>query len=334
SIGTVDRVLHHRGRVRPEVEERIRKLLKTTNYRTNVYARNLVLGKTYRFGVVLPLEQQDSGYWQKSAESLHRAAESLASHHVRLQYYHFNKFSPESFQEALDKVRAESLDGLLSVPGFADQLIQFTQTCRIPLVVFGATATDIPCISCIGQDAEQSGFLAGRLMQLSVKNKARVAVIRVLPIDEHIEVRARGFESFFKDNSSIGLSSYEIKGNSDHQQFGALFRRILKENDHLQGIFVTNVNAHKLAVQIEEAGLAGQIHLIGYDLIDENIHFLKQGVIDFLINQRPERQSYEGIMSLFRHVVLKEAVNERLTMQIDIIVKENVDYYQDIREKL
>jgi len=51
-------------------------------------------------------------------------------------------------------------------------------------------------------------------------------------------------------------------------------------------------------------------------------------VIDFLINQPPERQGCEGIHALQWHVVLKRPVPKKIFMQLDIVTKENVDYYQ------
>ena len=70
SAGTVDRVIHKRGKVKPEVEERIRRVMDELNYKPNVFARNLVLGKTFTFGVLMPMENQDSGYWGKSFKGL------------------------------------------------------------------------------------------------------------------------------------------------------------------------------------------------------------------------------------------------------------------------
>jgi len=42
---------------------------------------------------------------------------------------------------------------------------------------------------------------------------------------------------------------------------------------------------------------------------------------------RVEMQGYWAIYTLFRHVVLKEHVDGRINMPIDIIAKENVDFY-------
>lgn len=72
-----------------------------------------------------------------------------------------------------------------------------------------------------------------------------------------------------------------------------------------------------------------EIQLIGYDLIEENIRYLKEGVIDFLISQNPELQGYRGVYSLYRRVVLNEPTKKRITMQLNIVTKENVDYLSE-----
>ena len=45
SIGTVDRVIHNRGRVAKKTEEKIKKIIKELDFKPNIYARNLKLKK-------------------------------------------------------------------------------------------------------------------------------------------------------------------------------------------------------------------------------------------------------------------------------------------------
>ena len=76
--------------------------------------------------------------------------------------------------------------------------------------------------------------------------------------------------------------------------------------------------------------LKTDIKVVGYDLIEKNVRYLKSGVIDILISQQSERQGYQALYMLFRHVVLKEKVPGRLWTPLEIITKENVDYRQVI----
>lgn len=46
SRGTVDRVIHQRGRVAPEVEKRIRDIMDENDYHPNMLGRDLAVSKT------------------------------------------------------------------------------------------------------------------------------------------------------------------------------------------------------------------------------------------------------------------------------------------------
>ena len=55
--------------------------------------------------------------------------------------------------------------------------------------------------------------------------------------------------------------------------------------------------------------------------------YLQEDKIDFLINQNPNDQGYLGVMSIFKHLILKEKVEQIQYLPLDIVVKENVKYY-------
>jgi LacI family transcriptional regulator len=67
--------------------------------------------------------------------------------------------------------------------------------------------------------------------------------------------------------------------------------------------------------------------LIGYDLLEQTQQFLKKGVIDFLISQKPREQGYKSVMALFNYLVMKKQVIKDQFLPIDIITKENIDFY-------
>jgi LacI family transcriptional regulator len=56
---------------------------------------------------------------------------------------------------------------------------------------------------------------------------------------------------------------------------------------------------------------------------------LKDGDIDFLICQKPGEQAYKGIMSLYQHIVLNSGADRMQFMPIDIITKENYQFYKN-----
>ena len=54
SKGTVDRVLHKRGKVSPASLEKVNEVLKVIDYEPNLIARNLKNNKVYRISILLP----------------------------------------------------------------------------------------------------------------------------------------------------------------------------------------------------------------------------------------------------------------------------------------
>ena len=54
---------------------------------------------------------------------------------------------------------------------------------------------------------------------------------------------------------------------------------------------------------------------------------MKQGYISCLIGQRPGLQGYCGVRALCSNVVFKKQVQDTRYMPIDILIKENIDFY-------
>ena len=330
SIGTVDRVLHKRGRVSPATEKRILGIIKKLEYKPNIFARNLKLAKTFVFGVLMPQPAQDSAYWTLPLKGVARAEAELHSQRVRIRRFFYNKRSEASFYRVRRKIMAASLDGLLVAPVSSRPFERFLRDVspRLSCVFFDSFIPGIPHLASIGQDSFQSGVLSGRLMRWLVTEPGHVAAIRVLPRDYHIDDRVKGFLSYCRECPHVTAEIYDFEPDGAQGAADRLFDRIFRLHPDLRGIFVSNASTHRAAAYVKSRGAAGRIHIIGYDLIDENVRFLREGVIDFLISQQPERQGYEGVTTLFRHVFLKEAVPKKVMMQIDIVTSENVDFYR------
>jgi LacI family transcriptional regulator len=87
-------------------------------------------------------------------------------------------------------------------------------------------------------------------------------------------------------------------------------------------VFVPNSRVYVVAKFIKENNLIG-IRIVGYELLKQNLEFLNDGVVDFLIHQKPEDQGYLGINHLYKKSVLKEPVADLHYMPLEIIVQEN-----------
>jgi len=70
------------------------------------------------------------------------------------------------------------------------------------------------------------------------------------------------------------------------------------------------------------------VQIMGYDMVPKNAECVRQGSISFLIAQHGYMQGYECVESLFDAIVLKKEVEPVNYMPIELLTKENIDFYR------
>jgi LacI family transcriptional regulator len=330
SIGTVDRVLHDRGRVSEETRTRVQRIVRELGYRPNIHARNLSLDKIYRFAVVMPRLSQDSEYWKFPAKGIDKACQELEMYKVSATYFLFDRYSNISFGHAFQEALRSKPDGLLIAPVLSQKAEELIPSIPqgLPYVFFDSTIPGTNCLTFIGQDPFQSGLLAASLLQSITGTEGNIAVVKVIPDDFHISERIRGFFTGMEDSKKLTVHLFEVDSHRGEDAFANVVSRIVKELAPLKGIFVSNAWTHSVARSVQALSAANGVTIIGYDLVPENLQYLEQGLIGFLISQCPSTQGYEGIYSLYEHVVLRQKVKHTIMVPIDILTKNNVKYYQ------
>lgn len=334
STGTVDRVLHNRGRVSEEVRQNVLRIAKELNYEPNLNARALVSNRTYNIAALIPDPTADA-YWQAPRMGVEKAGNELKQYGLNITQFVFDPHKVASFREAADKVTDKDFDGILIAPIFyRESLSYFSRWKRrsLPFILFNTHIPDYEPLSYIGQDSYQSGFLAGKLLHLG---QPQAATFLVAHIDEdvlnssHLIKKEQGFVDYFSQNNSSTLHKViqaDLQNCFDKAACAEQLDLLLKENPAITGIFVTNSKASIVAEYLFTKKIEN-IRLIGYDLMEKNLEFLNKGVIEFLINQNPKGQGYHGIYALADHLIFKKKVNPIKYLPLDIITKENLYYY-------
>ncbi len=329
SIGTVDRVIHNRGRFSESTRKKVEKIIRETGYKTNIIASQLVKAKTHNFGIIMPYAHQNDNYWQISKKGMEQAREELAHFKINFRFYFYDRYLDSSFVDEYKRALADENDGFLIAPVLSHLMEKYLNEYppTIPYVLFNADIPNSRKLSFVGQDSFLGGLTSGKLMSVLIQNRGSLAVIVITPPDYHINIRASGFQAFFRENPMVSIRQYSLPDIEEFNAFDALTKKILDENHELKGIFVPNASTHYFADAITSLNLKRKIFIIGYDLIKENIRCLKNGSVDFIINQQPLRQGYEGIMALYAKIVLKSEVGQKKLLPIEIITKENMDSY-------
>lgn len=333
STGTVDRILHNRGKVSEEAQKKVEKVLKEIDYHPNLIARSLALKKNYHFITLIPSFVQGE-YWDKLCEGIDKAEQELFSYNVEVERMCFNQYDKSSFDTLIPQIEKADCQGVVIATQFHDSVVELTKKLdkkEIPYVLIDAFIENTNCVAYYGTNSYDSGYIAGRLLFEQIKPSDNIAVFRFIRKGEmqitQVIKREEGFRSFLAEKNYDGrIYSVQLHANETEKNYEVL-DAFLQEHKEVNAGIIFNSRAHLLGRYFQKKEKA--FRLIGYDVIDSNITYLESGQISHLIAQRPEVQGFNCIRALFRHLVLKEKVEQINYMPIDILMKENIKYYNN-----
>ncbi len=333
STGTVDRVIHNRGNVMPAVKKKVEEVMKVLNYQPNIMARTLANNKVLKIAVFLPNFKQDA-FWEAPKKGIDKAIAANQHFLIDLQYYYFEENEVESYIEQSTQILADEPDALILAPIFQQESQLFLKALakkKLPYVLINTHLPTVASVAYIGQDSYQSGVLAARLISDKQPENASYLLLHLEAAEKtanatHISQKETGFYDYFKKNKKKALIIKKAFSEVNQgKTLGQFLKQVLTEFSNPTGIFVSTSKAYQL---IEHAGsLLKNTTIIGFDLLPQNIAYLKAGKIDYLINQNPERQGFLAITNLIDALLLKKIVPPIQYLPLDIVVKENVDYY-------
>jgi LacI family transcriptional regulator len=336
SRATVDRVIHNRPGVSIKTKNRILEIIEELNYQPNVLAQRLALTSrgTVRLAVLLPDVSGETEYWKAPLEGINKAETEIRQYGVQIDLYFFDQNVQSAFASQVYKIMDDNPDGVLITPTFEPEsrmLLQACKTKKIPCVLMNSDIPDQERLCYIGPELFDSGYLSAQLVNYCLKDSQKVMIVNIAQeIENNVAIlrKEEGFLAYFRERA---FGDILVTLNTTETSYLAVVRKLnelLDQEKHIGVIYVTNSRVSLVAQWLESIGRK-DIILIGYDYLTKNIEYLKKGVIDFLLCEKPQEQGYRSIMTLFRFLVFSTAVTDDYLIPIDIITSANYRYYRN-----
>ena len=331
SAGTVDRVLHHRGKVSIKNLEKINAVLETVNYTPNIIASALASHKKYRLAAVIPASQQGE-YWYSVAQGIDAAMVEFGQFGIELEKVFFDQYNSQSMENVNTVFSSEMYDGVILAVLFKEEFSKLADELsekNIPFVFMDFNLPARQQLTFFGTDSVSGGRLSARMM------------LSLVDVNDDILIVLLNAKSGLRSNQSLNRENGFLEHLEQKKFQGKIHRVNLEyvdkaQNDavlddffsyhQVKGVIVFNSTCHIVAHYFQEKGIKN-IALVGYDGIDKNIQMMKEGVVDVLIAQRPYYQGYESAKSLCNYLLRKTLPAPENYIPLDILVRENVDFY-------
>ena len=332
SAGTVDRVLHNRGDVSRASKEKVQKVLDEIDYHPNMFAIGLAAKKRYRIACIIPYYIEHD-YWHAVARGIDRAAQELRPFNVGVDYLFYNHADKASYEEACTLLQAEPVDAVLIAPNFQEETLRLTSCLedkKIPYAFIDFNMEQTRALCYIGQDSKSSGYIAAKILMRRYREGQELVLFlnnqKNNPAEVQMRRRLEGFMQYLADEHK-NLVIHDVVL---HKEYTASNEKLLDDffAGHPEAVLgaVFNSRIYQVAGYLQKRGRKLEA-LVGYDLLQKNVEYLKSGEVSYLIGQRPGLQGYCGVKALCNHVVFKKPVTAVKYMPIDILMKENIDFY-------
>jgi LacI family transcriptional regulator len=334
SVGTVDRVLHDRPNVSPKALEKVKKALEEMDYQPNMYASALAYNKSYQFFSLIPKHESEA-YWEEVEEGAQAACEHYRDFSISNNVLYYNRFSPETFAKTMNEVLRQQPDGVIMVPSVIDVTRRFTDLMherQIPFILLDSYMPDLRPLAFFGQDSFASGYFAARMLMMLAPKEKEIMLMKQMRggkvASKQQENRETGFRHYMHDHfPSVVISEVNLSLDEKREQYDEILDDFFRAHPLVHHCITFNSKAHLVGEYLLRANRRN-IQIMGYDMVPKNAECVRQGSISFLIAQHAYMQGYACVESLFRAIVLKKEVDPVNYMPIELLSKENIDYYR------
>ncbi|MCL2545111.1 MAG: LacI family transcriptional regulator [Clostridia bacterium] len=272
SVATVSYVLNKTRRMSPEVEERVLRAVRQTNYRPNTIAQSLRMKKTNIIGVLvedicgMPVPEivdGISGYLEQSGYQVLlynlRLLDKLLNQYDKLGKY------IEHINQGMRLMENACVDGIIYVAMHDRHITGIRQPVNIPMAYAYATADSEETYSITYENERSAYEITGRLIQA---NHRRIALVAGHPASADARLRLDGFRAAMDDAGLYVPGEYIRWGDWEYdsgvEQCNALMEMsvrptaIFAMNDTMATGCYRSIKNHSLSIPAD-------ISLVGFD---------------------------------------------------------------------
>lgn len=328
SRGTVDRALNHRGRINPDVAERIQKIAEELGYESNRRKKvNMKAEGGVKIGVVTLLSK--ASFMIQVNKGIRDAQSELKEWGMELLIKDNAAVDEEEQLKAIDELVKQSIVGLAIMPVESDRvrarLNELTEELHIPVITFNSDIVGTKRTCFVGLDNKRSGFTAAGLMGMLSCGRGKILVITGFFTNSVNNLRVEGFvqelKNSFPDMELLGVQS----SSDDAAEVERIIDSTMSMVPDLAGVFVASGGQAGVCQAFHKRNLKKRPYVIVYDATPRNEKALKEGNFDFLIDQEGYVQGYKPPFLLFDMITKnKKIVNEYVYTDIKIRTKYNI----------
>ncbi|MGH7101704.1 MAG: substrate-binding domain-containing protein, partial [Acetobacteraceae bacterium] len=202
----------------------------------------------------------------------------------------------------------------------------------IPVIVIDSDANTKDYVTFLATNNETGGQKAADELARCVKARTggdtgKVAYLTALAGAQSLNDRDKGFVEELKKYPGLQIVEHRV-GNNQASRALSDSEDLLTRHPDLVGIFAdTELEGDGAGTAVSEKALGSKVCLVAFDTSDQEIKFVRSGIIDALIVQNPYMMGYAGVwyaLAAAHGVVFPKYVDTG----VSVVTKDNIDSKQ------
>ncbi len=325
SRGTVDRVLHNRQEVAPEVREHVLAVAKIMGYLTAPETRK----EQKLIGVVLPGNRWFDDFlkkeWMRGLKDACEIVEPLGYH---VELVECETDIPSDIASAAESILEKKPSGIaltgMDTPIIRECVDGIVER-GVPVVTYNSDLSGTKRSCYVGQDPYRSGRAAANMLFPGIGKGDKI-----LTVAGNLDYTAHNnrVQGFVDACGEAGISRDQIVIRESHNDYFLTYEIVkaaLAEMPDLKAVYMANESVAACAEALREKKSDMKILVVGNDLTSVTRRFLLEGTVDFIIEQNIYWQGYRPIVTLKKLIEMPDfPVPENAFTNISVVNAESI----------
>lgn len=291
SYATADRVVNARGGVSKKSADRVRQAIAELGYVRNVAAANLSQNRTYRFAAIVPGGRDT--FFSRIQALLQKERERLAGDRVDLEIAEVDSFDHMQLADCLLRLEDEGVDAVAMVGTNHPAVIRAMTRLRARGVTITTLVSDMPegaRDAYVGVDNRVAGRTVARLIGMAHGGRPGIVlpVIGAMTARDHAD-RLAGLSEVLTDAFPGIRLLHRVEGRDQADLVAARVGAALEAEKGITAIYNLGAgNPGLIEILRGWSGPSPRPVVVVHELLEHSRAALEEGLIDAVIDQRPE----------------------------------------------
>lgn len=320
SRGTVDRVLHGRPGVNPEIASQVIKIATELGYQPNRAGKMLASRKRpHRIGCLIP--SVGNPFFDDVIQGMKQAETEYSDLGFSVLIQEVKGFQVDTHLRALDSLVEAGCDALclttVDVEPIRNQINELTER-GIKIVTVNSDITGVNRLCYVGSDYRKCGLVHAGLLSLLCQKPLHILVVTGSSAMYGHSERIMGIVQGLEQQGNIHSIVTVVEGFDDNEISRQVTVHALSEHPEINAVFIAAAGVDGVLEAIDDRNIL----IFCCDETPQIRRYIEARRISWTICQEPVRQGYQAIRKVADHFIYGIMPEDLVTENV-IKIKEN-----------